>query len=53
VLRASTCSRIGLCMEEQVLDRNSKTWLLEISSFEELFLLDLLNMVENFFLWGL
>ena len=52
-MRVSTCSRIELSMEEQVLGRNSKTWLLEISSFEELCFLDLLNMVENIFLWGL
>lgn len=53
VMRVSTCSRIELSMEEQVLGRNSKTWLLVISSLKELFLLDLLNMVENSFMWGL
>ena len=53
VMRVSTCSMIELSMEEQVLGRNSKTWLLVISSLKELFLLDLLNMVENSFMWGL
>jgi hypothetical protein len=51
-MRVSTCSRIELSMEEQVLGRNSKTWLLVISSLKELFLLDL-DMVENAFMWGL
>ena len=52
-MRVSTCSMIELSMEEQVLGRNSKTWLLVISSLKELFLLDLLNMVKNAFMWGL
>ena len=51
-MRVSTCFRIELSMEEQVLGRNSKTWLLVISSLKELFLLDL-DMVENAFMWGL
>ena len=51
-MRVSTCSMIELSMEEQVLGRNSKTWLLVISSLKELFLLDL-SMVENAFMWGL
>ena len=51
-MRVSTCSMIELSMEEQVLGRNSKTWLLVISSLKELFLLDL-DMVENAFMWGL
>jgi len=53
VVRLSTCSRIGLSMEGQVLGRNGKTSLLVISSLEEVFVFDLLNMGENAFKWGL
>lgn len=53
VVRLSSCSRIGLSMEGQVLGRNGKTSLLVISSQEEVFVFDLLNMGENAFKWGL
>eukprot|EP00092_Neocalanus_flemingeri_P003626 GFUD01003893.1.p1 GENE.GFUD01003893.1~~GFUD01003893.1.p1 ORF type:complete len:558 (-),score=213.06 GFUD01003893.1:414-2087(-) len=53
VVRLSSCTRIGVSMEGQVLGRNGKTSLLVISSQEEVFVFDLLAMGENAFKWGL
>jgi len=53
VVRLSSCPRIGLSMEGQVLGRHGKTSLLVISSQDEVFVFDLLSMGVNAFKWGL
>merc|ERR1719369_1894273 len=53
IVRLSACTRIGLSMEGQVLGRHGKTSLLVISSQEDVFVFDLLNMGVNAFRWGL
>ena len=53
VVRLSSCNRLGISMEGQVLGRNGKTSLLVISSLEEVFIFDLLAMGVNAFKWGL
>lgn len=53
VVRLSTCLRIGISMEGQVLGRHGKSSLLVISSQEDVFVFDLNNMGVKAFKWGL
>jgi len=53
VVRLSTCLRIGISMEGQVLGRHGKSSLLVISSQEDVFVFDLINMGVKAFKWGL
>jgi len=53
VVRLSTCTKVGLSMEGEVLGRHGKSSLLVISSQEDVFLFDLMNMGVNAFKWGL
>jgi len=53
VVRLSTCNKVGLSMEGEVLGRHGKASLLVISSQEDVFVFDLINMGVNAFKWGL
>jgi len=53
VVRLSACTKVGLSMEGEVLGRHGKSSLLVISSQEDVFLFDLMNMGVNAFKWGL